>query len=102
MIRANEGDVVYYDKGLDVLQVPVSAHGTAGQSTSMSAAETSKGADLRTERPPEGLFEHTGEVLVEHKSEELLVPEKELKGHLEHGDEILDPTGCSSAEQGQR
>ncbi len=102
VIRTGEGDVVYYDKGLDVLEVPVSPQGTAGESTGLSAAEAAKKADLRTERPPEGLFEHTGKVLVEHEGEELLLSEKELKGHLGHGDEILDPTGRSGAEQGRR
>ena len=98
-------DVVYYDKGLDVLLTePVTPQGTANESAGLSAAQASKAtkAKLLTEKAPQGLFEHTGKVLVEHEGEELLLPEKELKGHLKHGDEILDPTGRSSAEQGRR
>ncbi len=101
VIRANEYDVVYYDKGLDVLKVAASAQGTASESTSLSASEAGK-VELSTQRPPEGLFEHTGKVLVEHEGEELLVPEEGLEGHLGHGDQVLDPTGRFGAEQGRR
>ena len=45
--------------------------------------------------PPNGLFESGTEVLVGHAGEELCVPEKALKGHLEHGDRILNWSGCS-------
>lgn len=79
----NQYDTVYYDKGLDVLQ------GCLG-TTSMESRVA--------EQPPAGLFEHTGKVLVEHKGQELLVLEQDLKGHIGHGDHILDPTGRSSSE----
>ncbi len=101
LIRAGEYDTIYYDRGLDVLQVPVSPQQTAIESASLSADEAGK-VELSTERPPAGLFEHSGKVLVEHKGKELMLAEKELKGHIGHGDEILDPTGRSSVEQGRR
>ena len=100
VIRSGEGDVVYYDKGLDVLQSQRSPQGSAG----MSAEEAIEagGVKLLAEEPPQGLFEPSGKVLVEHEGEELLVAENELKDHLGHGDEILDPTGRSGTEQGRR
>ena len=99
------GDVVYYDRGLDVLQGCVSPQGTAStQSAGMSADEAIEAGKVKlvAQKPPKGLFEHTGKVLVEHKGKELLVAEKELKGHMGHGDHILDPTGRSGAEEGRR
>ena len=89
VIRSGEGDVVYYDRGLDVLVLPVSPQGSAG----LTASEAGEKAELFAERPPKGLFEPHGEVLVEHDGEKLLVPELALEGHMGHGDEILDPTG---------
>ena len=94
VIRSGEYDTAYFDRGLDVLQDKMSPQGSTG----LTASEVGK-VELSTERPPEGLFEHTGKVLVEHRGEELLLAEKELEGHLGHGDEILDPTGRSGAEQ---
>ncbi|QIN80087.1 hypothetical protein GBA65_17925 [Rubrobacter marinus] len=93
-------DVVYYDAGLDVLVGCISPQGTARESAGMSAAEAREATetDLSAQKPPEGLFEHTGKVLVEHKGKELLVSEKDLKGHAGHGDRILDPTGRSDPE----
>ena len=41
-------------------------------------------------------------VLVEHKGKELCLPEAALKGHLKHGDEVLDEEGCSDTDQGSR
>jgi hypothetical protein len=42
-------------------------------------------------------------VLVEHKGKkELCLPEAALKGHLKHGDEIIDEQGCSDTDQGSR
>ncbi len=104
LIRAGEYDTVYYDKGLDVLMTDtVTPQGTAKESAGLSAAEVSKAkVNLSTERPPADLFEHTGKVLIEHEGKELLLSEKALKGHIGHGDNILDPTGRSSAEQGRR
>jgi len=34
-------------------------------------------------------------VLVDHKGNELCLPETALKGHLNHGDEMIDEEGCS-------
>ena len=94
VIRSGEGDVVYYDKGLDVLVVPVSPQGTAG----LTAAEADEKAELKAERPPKGLFEPSGKILVEHEGQQVQVSERALEGHLGHGDEIIDPTG-RAAEQ---
>ena len=96
MIRSGEGDVVYYDEGLDVLVAPSSPEGATGLST----AEAGEKAELSTERPPKGLFEPSGNILVKHEGEELLVAERALEGHLGHGDEIIDPTG-RAAEEGR-
>ncbi len=89
---SGSGDVVYYDKGIDVLVVSVEPAG-------VSAAETARatGAELSAARPPEGLFAHTGKILVEHEGEELLVAEKAIGPHMAHGGEILDPTGRATA-----
>lgn len=95
---SSSGDVVYYDRGLDVLVGCVLAQGT---SASLTAEEAAK-AKLVAGAPPKGLFEHTGKVLIEHEGEEVVVAEKELKGHVAHGDRILGPTGRARAEQGQR
>ena len=100
MIRPGEYDTVYYDKGLDVLQEQTVSNGTLGGSVDLTAADTGK-VELVAKRPPEGLFEHTGKVLVEHSGAELLRPERELKGHLGHGDELIDPSGRTEAEQGR-
>ena len=59
----------------------------------------------RASSPPPG-GEPGGEsgdrVLVEHKGKELCLPEAALKGHLKHGDEVLDEEGCSDTDQGSR
>lgn len=89
-------DTVYYDKNLDILRDScVSPQGTA----SLSASQE-EGA-LVAKQPPKDLFEHTGKVLVEHKGTEKCVAEKALKGHLKHGDELVNAIGCSSDEQGR-
>ena len=71
-------DAVYYDRGLDVVE------GCAA-------------SGLTELPPPDGLFESDSKVLVGHAvgDDELCVPEKALKGHLEHGDEVLDWSGCT-------
>jgi hypothetical protein len=96
VIRPGEYDTVYYDKGLDVLQEQTASQESADRSGELTASETGK-TELVAKRPPEGLFAHTGKVLVEHGAEELLLPEGELKGHLGHGDEMIDPTGRAAA-----
>ena len=95
------GDVVYYDRGLDVLVGCASAQGTSAAMSAEEAVESGK-VKLRAEKPPKGLFEHTGKVLMEHEGEELVVAEKEVKGHAKHGDHVLDPTGRASAGEGRR
>lgn len=97
VIRSGEGDAVYYDKGLDELVASVSPQGAAG----LSAAEADEKAELLAERPPRGLFEPSGKILVEHKGERVLVTERALEGHLGHGDEMIDPTGRAGAEEGR-
>jgi RTX calcium-binding nonapeptide repeat (4 copies) len=69
-------DAVYYDRGLDVLE------GCAG-------------SGLIELPPPVELFETNANVLVGHAGAELCLPEKAFKGHLGHGDEVLDWSGCS-------
>ncbi len=89
VIRSGEGDVVYYDRGIDVLAAPASSQGSAG----LTASEAGEEAELLAERPPEGLFEPHAKALVEHEGERVLVSERSLESHLGHGDEIIDPTG---------
>ena len=103
-VRFGEGDVVYYDKGIDVLEAPTAARGAAGVNAGLSVAEAIEAGKVKlvSEDPPTGLFGHTGEVLVEHDGEELLVDEDEVTNHVEHGDEVLAPTGRSGAEAGRR
>ncbi len=98
-IRFGEGDVVYYDKGIDALEAStISSQGKAGKSTDLTAAEAAEEeVELSTQRPPRGLFEPSGEILVEYEGEKLLVSEGALEAHLEHGDRILDPTGRAAA-----
>ena len=100
VIRPGEYDTIYYDEGLDVLREQTLSQRTPGGSVDLTAAETGK-VELVAKRPPEGLFGHTGKVLVEVGGEELLLPEGELEGHLGHGDEIIDPTGRTEAEHGR-
>ena len=95
------GDTVYYDRGLDVLQGCVSAQGTSAAMSAEEAIESGK-VKLKAEKPPKGLFEHTGKVVVEHKGKEMVVAEKDVKAHAKHGDHIIDPTGRSGAEGDRR
>ena len=96
-------DVVYYDRGLDILLMgPVTPAAKEGVGVSAAEAEKATKVELHTEKPPAGLFEHTCKVLMEHKGKEVLLFEKELKDHMGHGDRILDPTGRAGAEQGRR
>jgi Ca2+-binding RTX toxin-like protein len=96
VIRPDEYDTIYYDQGLDVLREQTVSKKSTDGSAELTASGTGK-AELVAKRPPEGLFAHTGKVLVEHGGEELLIPEGELKGHLGHGDELIDPTGRAAA-----
>ena len=95
VIRKGEGDIVYYDRGLD--EFLVSSTSGANAMSAQEAMEAGK-VKLLAERPPKGLFEPTGKVVVEHEGARLLVAEKGLKGHLAHGDEIIDPTGRAATE----
>jgi len=79
-----------------VLQEQTASQEGADGSAERTTSGTGK-TELVAKRPPEGLFGHTGKVLVEHGGEELLIPEGELKGHLGHGDGIIDPTGRAAA-----
>ncbi len=97
-------DTVYYDSSLDVLRDScVSPQGTASKSTSLSASEATETGQgtLVAKQPPKGLFGHTGKVLIKHEGEEQCVAAKELKGHLKHGDEVLNTQGCSDPEEGR-
>lgn len=90
----SEYDTVYYDRGIDILRY-CEGQSIAAASTS-NKASSAEAANLSTRKPPEDLFEHSGRVLVEHKDSEQCVPEKKLTGHLDHGDGILNPAGCTS------
>ena len=96
-------DVVYYDRGIDVLLGCASSQRTAGESAALTAAEATKATEVKLSaaRAPVDVFKHSGKVLVEHEGEELCVAEKALKGHAGHGDKILNPAECSSAEGGR-
>ncbi len=101
------GDIVYYDK-LDVFQgCTYSAQGTAdtNTTTTLSADEASsevKEVKLVAEKPPKGVFEHTGKVLVENKGKEKCVSEKAVKAETKAGATIVNPTECSNSEEGRR
>ncbi len=103
-IRFGEGDVVYYDKGLDVLEASTASQRASGENAGLTVAEAIESGRVKVvaENPPAGLFGHTGKVLMEHGSESLLVPEGEVGRHAGHGDEVLDPTGRSGAEPERR
>lgn len=92
LICGSESDRIFYDRGLDVLQGCITSQGVS----SLSASEANQNT-LLAKQPPEGLFEHTGKVLVENKGTEKCVAEKELKSHLKNGGEIVNPAGCSGA-----
>jgi Ca2+-binding RTX toxin-like protein len=98
---SGSNDVVYYDRGIDVFVT--SSVESVGEGSSTSAAEAARatGAELSSQKPPEGLFEPHAKVLVDHEGEKLLVAEKRLEAHLAHGDEIIDPTGRAEAERGR-
>jgi hypothetical protein len=68
-------DTVYYDSGLDVLEgCPNDLSGTL---------------------PMDSPFEPGTKVLVDHEGEQICLPEGALNGHLEHGDRVLDWSGCA-------
>ncbi len=77
-------DLIYLDFGLDVLR----DCGT-------------KRANISRLAPPDDLFAHSGKVLVDHDGTDRCLPEEDLKDHLEHGDEIINPSGCSDDKQGR-
>jgi len=90
-VTASEpGDVVYYDRGID--EFVTSSAQPVEENPGARAAEAT-GAELTTAKPPEGLFEPHGKVLVEHEGEKVLVAEERVGAHMGHGDEIIDPTG---------
>jgi len=93
-------DLVYYDRGIDVFVTSAESVGEGSASAAEAARES--GAELSAQEPPEGLFAHTGKVLVEHEGERLLVAEGRVGAHAAHGDEIIDPTGRAGTEGGSR
>jgi len=94
-------DVVYYDRGIDEFVTSSVELVEEGSGASAAEAARATGAELSAAKPPEGLFEPHGKVLVEHEGERLLVAEKRVEAHMGHGDEILDPTGRAGAERGR-
>ena len=95
VVCGNENDEIYYDKGIDALRYCEAA--TSGARVAASATTTDDEANLTTQAPPKGIFENTGKVLVEHKGKEQCVSEKDLEGHLDHGDALINPSGCARA-----
>ena len=94
----NERDEVYYDRGVDVLRYCGEGQSTNAESMAATSSEAPEAPNnLSTQKPPEDLFESTGKVLVEHEGDRQCVAEKELANHLDHGDEILNPAGCSTS-----
>lgn len=68
-------NTVYHDRGLDVLE------------------GCPRGL---TELPPTGSpFEPGTKAVVDHEGEKICLPEAALNGHLEHGDRVLDWSGCA-------
>ena len=84
IICTDASERVFYDAGLDVLE----GCGEEGVSVDPVTA-------------PGGPFEDNGKVLIKHQKgkKKLCVPEAALRGHLEHGDEILDWSGCSASKK---
>jgi hypothetical protein len=79
IICRGSNDAVLYDRGLDVLEGCPNA---------------------LTELPPTGsLFEAGTKVLVDHEGDKICLPEVGLNGHLEHGDRVLDWSGCAEQQQ---
>lgn len=98
---SEQGDVVYYDRGID--EFVTSSVEPVDEDSGASAVEAAEatGAELSTQKPPEGLFEPRGKVLVDHEGEKLLVAEERVGAHVGHGDEIVDPTGRAGDERGR-
>ncbi len=105
VICGNRYDEIYYDRGLDVLRgcrTQSSADSsTSSEVTNVSGSTASK-ANLISKKASEDLFAHTGKVLVKHEGSERCVPEKSLKSHADHGDDVVNPSGCSGSDQGRR
>jgi hypothetical protein len=79
IICRGSNDAVVYDRGLDVLEGCPNA---------------------LTELPPTGSpFEPGTKVLVDHEGEKICLPEVALNAHLEHGDRVLDWSGCAEQQQ---
>jgi hypothetical protein len=75
IICRGSNDAVVYDRGLDVLEGCPNA---------------------LTELPPTGSpFEPGTKVLVDHEGGKICLPEVALNAHLEHGDRVLDWSGCA-------
>ncbi len=74
---AGAGDVVYYDKGIDVF-VRASVEPVEEGASVAEAA----GVELTAAEPPTGLFEPHAKVLVDHEGERLLVAEKRVEAHM--------------------
>jgi hypothetical protein len=79
IICRGSNDAVYYDRGLDVLE------GCPNAITALTL----------TDSP----FEPFTKALVDHEGEQICLPEVALNAHLEHGDEVLDWSGCDEQQQ---
>jgi hypothetical protein len=79
IICRGSNDAVFYDRNLDVLEGCPNA---------------------LTELPPTGSpFEPGTKSLVDHEGEQICLPEVALNGHLEHGDRVLNWSGCAEQQQ---
>lgn len=98
VVCGNENDGIYYDRGIDALRYcEVATSGTRVAASETTTSGKVGKANLTTQAPPKGIFENTGKVLVEHEGKERCVPEKDLDGHLDHGDALINPSGCAGA-----
>ena len=98
---SGSGDVVYYDKGVDVFVTSSVKSLDEGSDANVAEAAEAPGAELTAAKPPEDLFEPHAKVLVDHEGEKLLVAEGRVEAHLGHGDGIIDPTGRAGTEEGR-
>ena len=98
---SGSGDVVYYDKGIDVFVTSSVKSLDEGSDANVAEAAEAPGAELTAAKPPEDLFEPHAKVLVDHEGEKLLVAEGRVEAHLGHGDGIIDPTGRAGTEEGR-
>ncbi|CAN5557609.1 hypothetical protein BH24ACT22_BH24ACT22_09530 [soil metagenome] len=95
IVCRNERDKIFYDRGIDILRYCEGSY--KASKTVSSEAPSSSSPNLTTQPAPVSLFGNSGKVLVEHGSSEQCISSKDLKAHAKHGDEIINPAGCSGS-----